>query len=365
MPDCYLHVGTHKTGTTAVQNFLLVERENLLGRGVLVPSPGLPPNGNHVPLVRAFCGRPAAPKHGDLIAKLDEELRQYPSHNVLLSAEAMEKHFLLGLRSEIVAFFRSRGYDVKLICYVRPQQDRINASYAQNIKTFRANPDFRDLVTRTLQEGKLSYSRWSGIAEEQAVELIALPYNKIVQENGVLESFLRVLGLGELAPPSDAYRRNPTVGTATIAAARTCMDRLKPKRLRLTQRQRVMCRRVLLQAEADIPSARFCGLDRSLVEFLQDHYSSDNDVFAEAVWRAKWNDVFGEVERDVVPNEIARDAPGSPGHSSYVAILDRVWQHVLAIAEDPDLSDPEPWETDVVPWPWDARRQRSADASED
>jgi hypothetical protein len=152
--------------------------------------------------------------------------------------------------------------------------------------------------------------------------------------------------LEEIAPPSDAYRKNVTVGTAAVAAARTCMDRLKSRGLWLTQRQRARCRNALLQADAGVPSPRFCGLDAPLADEILGHYASDNEVFARAAWGATWNEVFGAPEHDVVSNEIARDDETAPGHASYRALLGRVWPEVLAIAEDPDLSEPEPWKTD-------------------
>ena len=37
---CYIHVGTHKTGTTSIQRFLALNRERFADAGVLLPRAG-------------------------------------------------------------------------------------------------------------------------------------------------------------------------------------------------------------------------------------------------------------------------------------------------------------------------------------
>jgi len=348
MPDCFLHVGTHKTGSSAIQAFLLEKREQLLAHGVLVPSAGLPPNGNHVPLIRALYSPPAQ-RDQSLLASLTDEITKYSTHTVLLSSEHLEHHLRVRARSEVVDFFQSRGYTVKLVCVVRPQYERINSSYAQFTKAFRWNLNVNLYVSRALFVNSLFYSRWLRIAKEQDVELIAMAYSAAMRRDSIVPAFLRALGINGIAPPQrEEYRKNLPTGTAAIAAARTCMDRLEARGLRLNQRQRTKCRMALEQAAAEVPSPPFWGLAPLAVLRIQDHYYGDNQYFALKAWRADWDEVFPPLEQDPIPNEIQRGDEGSIGHDAYAAIVERAWPAVCRIAQDPRLAKPEAWESDVA-----------------
>lgn len=350
MPNCYLHVGTHKTGSSAIQAFLLAKRDDLINRGILVPVAGLRPNGNHLPLVGAILGNATPPSCGDLVATLEEEIARYPGHAVVLTSENLESHFRVETESRVVGFFRRRGYAIKLVCAVRPQPERINASYTQVTKSFVTNRDFVDYARQIQGRPVLNYSRWLQIAREQETELIALPYNTAARKEGIITGFLRIIALPELAPPADAYRVNRSAGAAAVAAARTCMDRLKSLRLRLTQGQRVRSKGIISEAGSNIGSTAFCGLTLGLTDAIRDHYRADNECFAKSVWGATWDDVFPATEPQPTLNEIDRNDAASPGHAAYRALLDLVWPKVLRIAQDPGWKEPTPWERKRKDW---------------
>jgi hypothetical protein len=90
LPICYLHAGTHKTGTSSVQAFLAANDLPLKQRGVLAPRSGISEGGSHLRLVDALLGKPVPSRLVDCVSKLKAELSAYPEHDVFLSAEVME-----------------------------------------------------------------------------------------------------------------------------------------------------------------------------------------------------------------------------------------------------------------------------------
>jgi hypothetical protein len=119
-----LHIGTPKTGTTAVQNFLFASRERLLALGILYPSTGL------------VTGDAYGARHKGLTHRQHDNVRRWrafraeldasPAHTAIVSCEAFWRYpeRASSLRKKL-----GRQHDVSVIVGLR-RQDRFLASFA-------------------------------------------------------------------------------------------------------------------------------------------------------------------------------------------------------------------------------------------
>lgn len=144
--DAILHLGTGKTGTTSIQHFMRSNRPKLLERGVLYPrSPG---GGRHTKFGLSFRSveefelmpawhqmRAQSPERfrRRFHRRLAEEIRDARPERVLFSDEA-----LYGLPDEALARLReftdSLGGQLRLIVYLRRQDDHLISFYQQQVK---------------------------------------------------------------------------------------------------------------------------------------------------------------------------------------------------------------------------------------
>jgi hypothetical protein len=138
MPFCYLHAGTHKTGTTALQRMLGANEALLERSGILVPQTGrlAADFGSHHPIAWELNQSPQFdPSLGTLEALVDEVAAKKPPV-VCISSEDFEQLFRKpdALRRFAGAFERI-GYVVKPIFYLRPQAEYFEVIYADAIRS--------------------------------------------------------------------------------------------------------------------------------------------------------------------------------------------------------------------------------------
>ena len=133
----YLHIGTHKTGTTYLQSVLIQNRVNLLRQGFLFPRSGIEsPTTHHCMLAARFLSEKDFRAFGVLTPlrlllppnkefhwdKLMGEINQSPSHSIILSSENFSLINNLQPLKE-----RLSGFNVKIIIHLR-RQDKFYGS---------------------------------------------------------------------------------------------------------------------------------------------------------------------------------------------------------------------------------------------
>src|SRR6266853_3347589 len=139
---CYIHVGPHKTGTSAIQWFLQENRAELLQHGYVVPESETK-RGAHHALAEKLAGMEVGEHREPLVAKSIRALGETPAETIVISSEALEG--ILESRKHAQVFF-SRIAELnlkpKLVLFPRNQPQWINSSYADTVKTFRRSDWF-------------------------------------------------------------------------------------------------------------------------------------------------------------------------------------------------------------------------------
>jgi len=143
-----LHIGTHKTGTTAVQGSLGEASDALLSRGVLYPRSGRRGVG-HVELARLAEHPGEMPGGREGEQELLEEIRAASPGTLVLSAERFTSP--VSPRRARWAEWLCTHLDarrVEVIGYVRPQWEYIESIYVQATKAGLTRVDSRVIFSR-------------------------------------------------------------------------------------------------------------------------------------------------------------------------------------------------------------------------
>jgi hypothetical protein len=225
----FLHVGIHKTGTSAIQNVCLANRQELLKAGILFPYAGF--------TIRTFIHPTAACGHTGLIPFLSAPsvshvspagqalLRRIESGSwsrLVLSAEALSAPRHRGA-IECVAWFRQQGFEVKLIAYLRRQDSWLDSFYRERLKW--NIPKYRDARSidefwRAEGEVWLNYKTrigdWVAAVGREHSEIRS--YEDVENPAGVVGDFLEIIGADparlDLARSVDLH--NPSLPPAAV-----------------------------------------------------------------------------------------------------------------------------------------------------
>lgn len=227
MEKLFVHMGVPKTGTSALQVFLARNRRKLLESGfdylglgeILAAAEGQITSGNAGPLARVFFpeGHFAHAPDPDqvFVNQFRHVIRATDAHTGILSSE-----LLSGLNDDGMKAFRDmvqgEGLTLTILAYIRRQDRRMAANYAQEVKRHGCTLYPDEYVEKTLpKSGGMNYNhftnRLDGIFGRDNV-LIRV-YEETAQYKGrVIEDFMRTL-TGDFSPDSfnmNVANVNPT-----------------------------------------------------------------------------------------------------------------------------------------------------------
>jgi SAM-dependent methyltransferase len=127
LAEVIIHIGPHKTGTSALQSFLHRNADALAEQGVLYRTPGRD-SINHNPLVAAFPF--STEPSNDAKSFIAGLLRDAGDGRVLISSEMLSSHQI-----DVAAFLRCfEGHRTKVIGYLRHPYDLIVSAYNQVVR---------------------------------------------------------------------------------------------------------------------------------------------------------------------------------------------------------------------------------------
>lgn len=186
----YLHIGTHKTGTTAIQSFAAENRKLLAEYGVYWPKERLKPHANqHSTLALQM----RAGKHDDVKAYLERALREAKSsgaESLFLSGEAFSH---LGEANVQRFLAMLDGHDVEVILFFRNVYSYAVSALNQQIKSHEKLLPLSSLVTVTRTH--LNYSallrRWEDALSPQQIKV----WNYEDEKKNLLPRFFKRFGI--------------------------------------------------------------------------------------------------------------------------------------------------------------------------
>jgi hypothetical protein len=209
-----LHIGTPKTGTTAIQSYLFANRAVLASNGVLYPMTGLQTKDEFGPRHKGLTHRNH--ENARRWRKLRTEIKESPAPTAIISCEAFWRY------PERAQQIRDKfaHLDFEIIVYLR-RQDRMLASWhAHTVKHYGpiSSPEFWHHQKRLLEYDRLIEQR-----EAAFEKIIVRPY---CEGENVIPDFMSSLNL-PLVPLNDSFKARtqgnapdlePDLATAVLAA---------------------------------------------------------------------------------------------------------------------------------------------------
>jgi hypothetical protein len=197
-----MHIGLHKTGTSAIQSFLLDNRAQLLAQGLLYPL-DLEKWGNHNPLAWHLMDPRYLPTQGDFYRKLStpahwqklhEAVSESRADRVILSGEDFS---LIGRPQQLAALLER--YETRVIVYLRRQDQYLQSIYNQDVKNyeFMRHERFEDFVLDHRLEEILHYDvfleRWSAAFGKE--NIVVGIYDRGCLKDGLIPDFASLAGI--------------------------------------------------------------------------------------------------------------------------------------------------------------------------
>ncbi|MCK4789292.1 MAG: hypothetical protein KAV87_36455, partial [Desulfobacteraceae bacterium] len=230
LPKLYLHIGTHKTGTSAIQSALISNAKRLKREGIIHISPwpfaknmnitflNSPPDVNAVQEFRTYL--------------LSKKRRYSKKQKFVMSYEGFSGSIIDGYaNSSIIAEVMRKitnGFNVSIIIYLRRQDNFIESAYVQFIQKGESwsFSEFKEKFDQTA-------FNWLSLVENYAryvgsKNIIVRPYDNefLTSQGGLLQDFANIIGSESLKN----FRKvsNPNMGYTrdALELARLCNPHL-------------------------------------------------------------------------------------------------------------------------------------------
>ncbi|QEP42053.1 hypothetical protein D5085_02185 [Ectothiorhodospiraceae bacterium BW-2] len=201
-PEIYLHIGTNKTGTTAIQQFLHNNRKPLLKHKILYPKAGCDHIAHyHFSYAMGFIheSKKQHPQTIDIKGLYDEfqaEKERFQPEKIIISSEMF---VLPGEIERVKQFFEP--YEVFIVIYLRRHDHWWLSLYNQAVKS-RQNPPWQRGINAFLcfhHRRRLVYSNYRSLIDKWAnvfgkEHILVRPYEKKQNLPNIFSDFLQTIG---------------------------------------------------------------------------------------------------------------------------------------------------------------------------
>lgn len=315
-----LHIGQHKTGTTAIQHSLKAHAGHYLTHGWLAPRTGQDEAGSHQPLIRDL----ALGDADAAIASLRVELGRHPGAGLLVSSEQMMNEIAHDRFERVLDGFRACGAErFTIVMYLRSPFELVNGLYALNTRTFSLQglslaafaAQFGSGRNRYLQ-AYTDYGRIIALAEREDADLLVRPYGRVVAAS-VVADLLQRLALPPL-PSADQLRLNTTNGPIALEAMRVIAHELG----KLSIAQRRVIRAEAARISGDYPETRsFWGIDSEIAKALA-RVDEQTNRLSHFALGGPWRETIGDERKAPNAYDPAKASPDDA--AKYQGMVERM-----------------------------------------
>jgi hypothetical protein len=324
----FLHIGTHKAGSTAIQHMLWHNSDKLQKKGFCYPQMANGQFGHHElawAIRSAAGGRTPRKVDRTTLSKLHRQLQRSNCHTAILSSEEFEfattPEQLRMIRKELPA------EQIRIVVYLRRQDRYLVSEYGQHLKMpeTRFSGSIHDFYMRHNMTGRLNYlralTRWANVFGAENV--IVRPFEPCQFENGNLFDDVRTaLGLTDMAleVPQDLTINKGLSGPACVLLSHANRHELDPD----THRRLVD---LLYRNDDRIAAAPFDLLSsRNVVDLLAQFAETNRKVAQTFLGRPD-----GCLFRDPVPEGASYGDAGGAVHDPMIGYMASL---LVAMARD-------------------------------
>nr|WP_298249131.1 hypothetical protein [uncultured Halomonas sp.] len=186
----FLHIGTHKTGSTFIQEILKKSHDALKNNGVYYPVDGYSQAGHHE---LAW----AVMKNDSVSAKKYLEDALYKASGcscIVFSSEEFEFIKNIGLLKTLL-----KGHEVELVCYFRRQDNYLESEYNQHVKMISTKFKYDIFMFYMYYDFHRRFNYMALMESWRKQEFISrfhvFSYDKVVRDSSLVDSFFSFLGV--------------------------------------------------------------------------------------------------------------------------------------------------------------------------
>ena len=232
MRQIFIHIGPHKTGTTTIQNSLIINRDSLFRNGYLVPRAGsLMDQTGHHNLAWELLGSRKFKRSFGTWKSLLREINKNDPQKIILSAEAfsrLENDGILRLR-KILSDFK-----VFIVFYARRQDKKIQSHWSEGIKsptTLKKNDTFLNWIRENNYQYRNSdyyelYQRWKNVFGNN---ILIRVLEKGQLQGTLFQDFMLTIGEDNPRQYETPKDKNVSPGTKTLIMMQAYKNVLKDK----------------------------------------------------------------------------------------------------------------------------------------
>ncbi len=344
--DLIVHIGSGKTGTTSIQRFLGTNRQALAGHGLLYPStPGrfrhvrlglyVTPD-DRLPMAPAWHRQKAASPgrfRQEFERDLLDEVAEHPSCRVLFSDEGLFGAPDAALR-RLRGFTDGHANRVRLVCYLRRQDDHLISRYQQVVKV----GETRRLAERTEAmdlSGTYDYARrlatWENLVDP--TELVVRRFESLSFLGGSL--FTDFLHAAEVDAPLESFEPVPRQNESLDAESVEFLRILNLHRVRHEGAKRgLIDNRKLIRRLAEARSGPTLTLPEAMLDSFMSLWEEGNREVARRYFADEQGMLFHSPRSSVGTTAEQRLDPGRLDHFLAVTNLpDRLHGPVRELVE--------------------------------
>ena len=208
----YLHIGTEKTGTSTIQEFLFQNRENLMrqgyyylhmeGRTEYRDLPAYCMNMDRVDRYFKINFIDSKEKrlefNNRFIIDFHQKMKNLPDHihTLIISSE----HFSSRLRfpdelEKLKQLLRDYTEDITVICYLRNQADKLLSQYSTRVKTgasIKIENFYKNFISSNKNNYESKLDLWGGVFGKNNLE-VKIFDKKEFHNNSLLDDFIQII----------------------------------------------------------------------------------------------------------------------------------------------------------------------------
>lgn len=190
----FLHIGTHKTGSTAIQNLFANNRECFIKQSLYYPEGHENWSGHH--------HLPWMIKRNEL-SELDQEISniierayQFNCDKILISSEELE---FISNKSAL-SIFKKYG-ELEIVSYLRRQDDYLESEYNQHVKMFstRFDSDIFHFFSYHNFHPRFNYLQllqpWIDVAGSDHIHVVS--YDSLGKGKGIYNAIFKILSVND------------------------------------------------------------------------------------------------------------------------------------------------------------------------
>jgi len=217
----FIHIGVHKTGTTAIQSFLSLNRENLKKYDTFYPGN----LSNHYILTQELRETDESWLNKDsetfkIFSEIKDNLQLYKKF--VLSSEGFCENdtIILPRLFKTIKHFNLK-LNIKIIIFYRPQHTWLESVYQQIVKEkkVRMTKTFEELIKNRVNFSIGDYyqllGRWSHYFGKK--NIIFVRFSKKQRYRKIFIDFISILGLPEKTSLKEPTRENSNIGIETTS----------------------------------------------------------------------------------------------------------------------------------------------------